>query len=214
MPSPPVRRGRPPNIERRKAIAAAVTGVFAERGYYGATMRELAEACGMGETQLYRYFAHKELLRDAVADRALAQLEAASDALRAAASRELDAHGFLAIAARIVLHHVDAESAWYAVWLGGLPLAAEQQQRLREAQERLFQRIAAYPPLRRWCRDPYSAVRTTCGAIQSLVLWQNQLAFEPASPELRELYLEELVDVVLSGTAERTGFERQRVVPR
>ena len=42
MPSPPVRRGRPPNIERRKAIAAAVTGVFAERGYYGATMRELS----------------------------------------------------------------------------------------------------------------------------------------------------------------------------
>jgi AcrR family transcriptional regulator len=214
MPSPSVRRGRPPNVERRKAIVVAATRIFAGRGYHGATMRELAEACDMGETLLYRYYAHKELLRDAVADRALAQLEAAATTLGVAANRGLDAHGFLAIAARIVLHHVDAESAWYAAWLGGLPLAAAQQAHLRAAHERLFQRIAGYPPLRRWCRDPYAAVRTLCGAIQSLVLWQNQLAFEPASLELRELYLEELVDLVLCGAAERTGFERRREGPR
>jgi AcrR family transcriptional regulator len=210
----PVRRGRPPNLERRRTIAAEATRVFADRGYYGATMREVAEACGMGETLLYRYFARKELLRDAVAEHALAQLDAATDAVTGATGRGLDAAGFLATAARVVLRHIDAESAWFAAWLGGLPLTDEQRQGLHAAYERLFQRIAGYPPLRRDCRDSYATARTMCGAIRTMVLWQNRLAFEPASVELRELYLEELVKTVLYGSIDRTIMDRRPRVAR
>jgi len=205
----PVRRGRPRNVERREEIARAATCVFAERGYHGATMREVAEACAMGETLLYRYFGRKEALLSAVAERALRRLRGAADAVAAAAGRGLGARDYFATSARIVLHHVDEQSAWYAASLGGLPLLAEQRELLRASRERLFQTIAAYPPLRHECRDPYAAVRIACGAIESLVLAQNRVAFEPAGAELRALYLDELIETILYGAGVRPAFDRR-----
>ena len=205
----PVRRGRPRNVERRGEIAAFATRVFAERGYHGATMREVAEACGMGDTLLYRYFGRKEALLCAVAERALERLRGVAGAVAAAAGRGLSARDYLATSARIVLHHVDEESAWYAGWLGGLPLSQEQQLLLRATRERLFQTIAAYPPLRRECRDSYAAVRITCGAIESLVLWQNRVAFEPGGAELRAIYLDELTETVLCGAGRVPPYDRR-----
>jgi AcrR family transcriptional regulator len=48
--------------ERRKAIVAAVRGVFAEKGFYGTTTRALAKTAGVSEALLYKHFPSKESL--------------------------------------------------------------------------------------------------------------------------------------------------------
>ncbi len=55
-------------IRSRQAILAGAFRLFAERGYRGATTRELAKAAGVAEVTLFRQFGTKEhLFREAVA---------------------------------------------------------------------------------------------------------------------------------------------------
>jgi AcrR family transcriptional regulator len=53
---------RLPSRQRRDAIVDAVKGAFAEKGFDGATTRELARAAGVSEALLYRYFPSKDSL--------------------------------------------------------------------------------------------------------------------------------------------------------
>jgi AcrR family transcriptional regulator len=68
---PPKRaRGRPLVDDKRRRILDAALKAFAERGYHGTSVPEVAEAAGVGVGTLYRYFADKsalvnELYRDA-----------------------------------------------------------------------------------------------------------------------------------------------------
>lgn len=48
--------------ERKQSIAQAVMSLFAEKGFSGATTKELAKAAGVSEALLYRYFPSKEAL--------------------------------------------------------------------------------------------------------------------------------------------------------
>jgi AcrR family transcriptional regulator len=52
--------------DRRKAIVAAVRGVFAENGFYGTTTRALAKTAGVSEALLYKHFPSKESLYGAM----------------------------------------------------------------------------------------------------------------------------------------------------
>src|SRR4029450_7466050 len=54
--------GRLSPEERRQAIADAVRGVFADKGFDGTTTRELAKATGVSEALLYKHFPSKESL--------------------------------------------------------------------------------------------------------------------------------------------------------
>ncbi|HEX2260068.1 MAG TPA: helix-turn-helix domain-containing protein, partial [Candidatus Binatia bacterium] len=54
--------GRLSAEERRQAIADAVRGVFADKGFDGTTTRELAKAAGVSEALLYKHFPSKESL--------------------------------------------------------------------------------------------------------------------------------------------------------
>jgi AcrR family transcriptional regulator len=51
---------RIPGDERRDLILEACLKVFAERGFHGATTRELAKAAGVSEALLFRHFPSKE----------------------------------------------------------------------------------------------------------------------------------------------------------
>ena len=53
-------------IDRREAIVHAVAPVFAEKGFDGATTRNLALAAGVSEALLYRHFPSKESLYGAI----------------------------------------------------------------------------------------------------------------------------------------------------
>jgi len=61
-------RKRVPAEERRRRIIEAVMPVFADKGFHGATTRELAEAAGVSEGLLYKHFPSKESLFQAIFD--------------------------------------------------------------------------------------------------------------------------------------------------
>jgi len=55
-------RGRPLVDDKRRIILDAALQAFAERGYHGTAVPEVAAAAGVGTGTLYRYFEHKEAL--------------------------------------------------------------------------------------------------------------------------------------------------------
>jgi len=57
---------RLPSDERRDHILGAALQVFAERGFHGATTRELAKAAGVSEALMFRHFPTKEELYTAL----------------------------------------------------------------------------------------------------------------------------------------------------
>src|SRR5579864_6303646 len=61
--------GRPQNADgqrTRQAILDAALQVFAEKGYFGSSLRDIATAVGVRESALYNYFPSKEALFEAL----------------------------------------------------------------------------------------------------------------------------------------------------
>jgi AcrR family transcriptional regulator len=56
------RRGRPLVDDKRRRILDAALRTFADRGFHGTSVPEVAAAAGVGTGTLYRYFEHKEAL--------------------------------------------------------------------------------------------------------------------------------------------------------
>lgn len=71
------RRGRPLTDDKRRIILDAALVAFAERGYHGTAVPEVADAAGVGTGTLYRYFANKEALVNEVYRDAKLRLRAA-----------------------------------------------------------------------------------------------------------------------------------------
>jgi len=68
----PARAGKP--RLRRDEILEEATRLFAERGYEGASMADLAERVGLRKASLFHHFASKDMLYAAVLDRIFAPL--------------------------------------------------------------------------------------------------------------------------------------------
>jgi len=60
----------------REKILDVAESRFAQRGYAGVGLRELADAAGLGKSSLFHHFASKAVLYAAVLDRVLERLEA------------------------------------------------------------------------------------------------------------------------------------------
>src|SRR5690242_5337277 len=70
-------RGRPPVAGLRDKLLAAALRVFAERGYHGAAVPDVARAARVATGSLYRYFDSKEELVNEVYRDAKTRLGAA-----------------------------------------------------------------------------------------------------------------------------------------
>ncbi len=68
--------GRTPADDVRRRILRAAEEVFAERGYAGATTREIAERAGIGKRMLFYYYPTKDGVYRAVLERIIADLVA------------------------------------------------------------------------------------------------------------------------------------------
>jgi AcrR family transcriptional regulator len=76
------RPGRPRVDDKRRRILDAALAMFAERGYHGVAVPEVAVAAGVGIGTLYHYFEHKQQLVNEVcsAPRSSARRPAAGSA--------------------------------------------------------------------------------------------------------------------------------------
>ncbi|HEY1695665.1 MAG TPA: TetR/AcrR family transcriptional regulator [Polyangiaceae bacterium] len=66
---------------RKEEILDVATCLFAERGYEGTSMNDVAERVGMRKASLFYHFATKDALYEAVLDRLVASLQTALDAV-------------------------------------------------------------------------------------------------------------------------------------
>ncbi|MBK8253621.1 MAG: TetR/AcrR family transcriptional regulator [Polyangiaceae bacterium] len=69
-------RGRPRVGDKRAQVLAAALELFAERGYHGTAVPEVAQKAGVGTGTLYRFFPTKEALVNVVYREAKARLGA------------------------------------------------------------------------------------------------------------------------------------------
>ncbi|MDQ3819751.1 MAG: TetR/AcrR family transcriptional regulator, partial [Acidobacteriota bacterium] len=60
--------GRMEGSERRLSILRAAVRLFSQRGFRGATTKEIAQAAGISEAMVFRHFATKEELFAAILD--------------------------------------------------------------------------------------------------------------------------------------------------
>jgi TetR/AcrR family transcriptional regulator len=67
----------PDHDDKRQVILKIAARLFAERGYTGASMADIAEACGTSKARVYHYHANKEQLLVAILQAHLAALIAA-----------------------------------------------------------------------------------------------------------------------------------------
>lgn len=64
-----VTAAQPRPDDKREAILAAALELFAERGFYGTAVPEIAEQAGVGAGTIYRYFESKEAIVNALFQR-------------------------------------------------------------------------------------------------------------------------------------------------
>jgi len=74
---PARKRGRPLVDDKRRRILDAALRTFADRGYHGTAVPEVADTAGVGVGTLYRYFDNKDALVNAVYCDAKLRLRAA-----------------------------------------------------------------------------------------------------------------------------------------
>ena len=83
--SPVITRG--PNYEnQRETILASAAELFAQRGFHGTSMNEVAEACGLSKPTLYHYYRDKSELLVSIADGHVSRLVELCDSVLGDAS--------------------------------------------------------------------------------------------------------------------------------
>ena len=109
---------RMPRVEREREMVDVASALFAERGFDGCSMDEIAAASGVTKPMLYAYFDSKEGLFAACSARAAEQLQ---ESLRGVSRRDdLDPaeqmwRGFLEVFAFVDKHH----DAWLLLYPDG-----------------------------------------------------------------------------------------------
>jgi len=80
-------------FERRQQIIDTAATLFAQKGFRGTTTREIAQAVGVSEAALFKYFVNKKELYTAIID-SKSKTEEVLAAAGAAAARGDDRGGF------------------------------------------------------------------------------------------------------------------------
>jgi AcrR family transcriptional regulator len=200
----------------RQAILDAALGLFAERGYFGTSLRDVARAVGVRESALYNYFPGKEALFEAIlaADSA-AKLEGLAAILD---SPDGDGRAMLEDLATFFLDRfvVPQQQQLFRILMSdGVRLAREGRINLldklssgRPRLEDVMQRLIDDDFVRE--ADPELLVMQFMGP---LILWRHLHAIGAKTPHTRNrrAFARAHVDQFLNGAAVESSAEPSRV---
>lgn len=105
MSQTPPATGKMPSDQRKAQIIRAATDLFAEAGYAGTSLRDVADKCGMTKAALYYHYPDKESLLKAVVEHRMTRLvEAMEEALATAGTDDpiARARAFVRASARLI----------------------------------------------------------------------------------------------------------------
>jgi AcrR family transcriptional regulator len=188
------RHGRVPRAVREEQILTLAEELFAERGYEGASMDELASRAGISKPVVYDIFGSKEALLERCFERAGDELASSiADAARThlgdiPAILEATALAFL----QFIRHHEKAWAVIYALDSGGR--TESHVRKIRTRQARLVARMLA--PVGPHADPPRTraVAYMLTGAFEALANWHRE---NPEVPD--EVAVRWLVEFALPG---------------
>ena len=119
----------------------AAAALFAERGYHGTSIRDIASAAGMAPAAIYSHFASKAGLLTAVYEEGVGRIAAALDAALRAAPPESRLQAACAAHLETLLEGGDYAQVVLRVWPKDVPEASSRLRRLRDDYEARFRRL-------------------------------------------------------------------------
>ena len=149
----------------RYRIVTAGTDAFAERGFAGASVREIANRVGITQGRFFRYFHSKTALLDEVATLAIAQLTDVRDEVKALARDEPDIRRFMQSYGRIIERHLHSHHAWYVLWLQRPPISEPRQLQLNTVSQEICDLLAEGIAVRSEIPDPDMVANVFNGAL-------------------------------------------------
>lgn len=188
---------RMPRAERERQMLAVAEEVFAERGYAGAAMDEIAERVGVSKPMLYEYFGSKDGLFGACVSRVRAEL---LDATRRAVEGAPSAEEAMRRGHRAFFTFVDDHAAAWSVLLNESRVtrgpAASAIDTIRDQQTGfIVELLAGYgPDVPRAELEAYAQLLV--GAAERLAVWRTD---HPVSAERATEYLMNVMWTGLGG---------------
>ena len=186
--------------EKRKAILRASARQFAEHGYDGASMSQIAVGCGVSKALLYHYYDSKEtLLFDIIYD----HLEVLLEAVEEAAARVSDPRRKLEALAIALLDSYRDADAEHKIQINDLKrLPADRQDELRALERKLVDVfataiVAVAPSLANGNPLLKPVTMSLFGMLNWHFMW-----FRPDGPISRDDYARLAVGLVVDGAQE------------
>jgi TetR/AcrR family transcriptional regulator len=196
--------GRPRSADydaKRDAILAKAAELFARQGYHGASLADIAVACGVSKALLYHYCASKEDLLDAIIARHLADLIGAVRAADDPAAAPDVRLGQLAQALLEAYRDADLTHKIQINELDRLP--SDRQTRLKDMERELVAifaaPIAALEPA--LARRP-DILKPMTMSLFGMLNW-HYLWFKPDKGQTRAEYAAMAADLIVEGVRKR-----------
>lgn len=158
----------------RRQIVADATGAFAERGFFGASMRDIALRVGITEGRLYRYFPYKAGLLDAIVAEAIARSKQMLEAVEAQSRTETDIRDLMQSYARLWIDELNGNHDWYLLWLQRPPITVSRADELNRLLEQICRVVADTIAKRTTARDPVLVATVFCSALLAQTIFRDR----------------------------------------
>ncbi len=210
--SSPARRPRPSSLERRDQILREAARCFGTRGFRGTTTRDVANAVGITEAALYRYFPGKEAMYAAILDARMAAPEVTA-ALEPLTRARDDRRVFTELALTI-LRSVEADPSFLRLLLYSAlenhemarPFYETRMRRLREFLTRyIAQRVrdGAFRAV-----DPVLSARAFVGMVADHLIVRTVFGQRDPQTQSLERVAETFTSIYLDGVLVRAARKR------